>query len=106
MDPEGLWKAVVAAFAGQPGITQAKMFGAPGLRVGGKVFATLWKDTLVVKLPQARVDALLAAGRGQRFDPGMGRLMKEWIAVPPTDEAAWVGLAQEAKEFVAKGARQ
>ncbi len=38
-------------------------------------------------------------GMGERFDPGHGRLMKEWIAIEsPT--ANWMELAEEAYEFV------
>jgi hypothetical protein len=60
----------------------------------------LVKGKLVVKLPKARVDALIAAGDGERFDPGHGRLMKEWVAVEPTSEEGWLDLAREAMEFV------
>jgi hypothetical protein len=48
------------------------------------------------------VDAHVAAGVGEHFDPGHGRRMKEWIAIDP-GRADWVGLAREAYEFV-KGA--
>lgn len=76
------------------------MFGSSGLKVGGKVFAMLVKGNLVVKLPKERVDALVASGKGEHFDPGHGRLMKEWVTVGSGAEAAWVALAREAKGFV------
>jgi hypothetical protein len=56
---------------------------------------------LVVKLPKARVDALVAAGEGRRFDPGHGRLMKEWLSLEPVSELEWLPLAREAMAFVA-----
>jgi hypothetical protein len=37
----------------------------------------LLRGALVGKLPVSRVDELLAAGLGERFDPGHGRLMKD-----------------------------
>lgn len=37
------------------GITTSRMFGASGLKVGGKVFALLVKGRLVVKLPRERI---------------------------------------------------
>ncbi|MBI4234452.1 MAG: hypothetical protein HY686_08430 [Chloroflexi bacterium] len=77
------------------------MFGSPGLKVGGKFFACLVKGKLVVKLPKGRVDALAASGHGEHFDPGMGRLMKEWVAVAPLAEGDWLALATEARDFVA-----
>ena len=100
--PVQAFEAVVAACRDEPGVIQAKMFGSPGLRVNGKVFACLVKGQLVVKLPQARVATLLAEGKAQRFDPGMGRLMKEWAAVDPGHN--WIALAEEARAFVAASA--
>ena len=71
-----------------------------GLRVGGKIFAMLVRGDLVVKLPRARVDALVAAGQGQAFDPRRdGRLMKEWL-VFRGDDPSWLDLAREAHAFV------
>jgi hypothetical protein len=67
-----------------------------------KIFAMLVKGKLVVKLPKHRVDALIASGDGERFDPlHDDRLMKEWVTVAPTSEAKWLPLAREALEFVA-----
>ncbi len=77
-------------------------FGAAALRVHGKIFAMLVTDTLVVKLPRQQVDALIAAGEGERFAPRHdGRLMKEWVVVSPTSEGDWLPLAREALAFVA-----
>jgi TfoX/Sxy family transcriptional regulator of competence genes len=103
MGAEELFTSVAEALGGGDGITRARMFGAPGLKVRGKVFACLVKGELVVKLPRPRVDALVAAGEAERFDPGMGRLMKEWAAVPPAGDGAWLDLATEARDFVAAG---
>lgn len=50
-------------------------------------------------MPPQRVNELIAAGAGQRFDPGHGRLMKGWLAVAPTS-THWRALAIEAMEFV------
>lgn len=80
----------------------SKGFGSSGqLRIGGKIFAMLVRGTLVVKLPRQRVDALIAAGAGERFDPGHGRLMKEWLSVSPDAAVDWLTLAREALDFVA-----
>ncbi|MBI3953749.1 MAG: hypothetical protein HY330_04490 [Chloroflexi bacterium] len=81
------------------------MFGSPGLKVEGKVFAVLVKGKLVVKLPKERVEALAASGDAEHFDPGMGRLMKEWAAVYPRAQDRWLSLALEARDFVALGSR-
>jgi hypothetical protein len=61
----------------------------------------LVRGKLVVKLPKARVEAIIASGYGERFDPRKdGRLMKEWVCVEPTSEEGWLPLAREAMEFV------
>lgn len=60
------------------------MFGSSGLKINGKVFAMLVKGDLVVKLPRESVDELIAGGSGVAFDPGHGRVMKEWVRVEPT----------------------
>ena len=53
----------------------------------------------MVKLPKERVGALVAAGKGEYFDPGHGRLMKEWLAVE-AGRVSWLELAREAYDFV------
>ena len=59
------------------------------------------KGHFVVKLSEERVNALVAAGKGTRFDPGRGRLMKEWLAVAD-DHKVWVPLAREARKLLWK----
>ncbi|HEX6807837.1 MAG TPA: hypothetical protein VF118_07600 [Gemmatimonadaceae bacterium] len=76
-----------------------RRFGSNGLRVDEKIFAMLAQGTLVVKLPRARVDELVAAGHGERFDPGHGRIMKEWF-VATGSTLVWADLAREAHDFV------
>lgn len=100
MASDVVFESVVDAMLGDPGVTQARMFGSPGLKVNGKVFAMLVKCKLVVKLPAERVGALVASGAGEQFDPGHGRLMKEWVALQPADYREWLSLAQEARQFV------
>ncbi len=79
-----------------------RAFGATSLKTKGKIFAMLVNGTLVVKLEAGRVDALIAAGVGTRFDPGSGRLMKEWLAVEDPSDETWLALATESEAFVAR----
>jgi hypothetical protein len=94
---------LVAAFGSEPNVTfGGKGFGASGLKHDGKIFAMLAKGgRFVAKLPGARVDELVAAGKGDYFDPGNGRRMKEWL-VAGADNPRWLELAREAHRF-AKG---
>ena len=57
------------------------------------------KGHFVVKLSAKRVNALVAAGSGIPFNPGQGRLMKEWLVVT-AGHKLWVPLAKEARELV------
>lgn len=107
MAAEDRWAALVrkvlaqgAATYGSEGPQQA--FGSTSLKTNGKIFAMLVKNRLVVKLDRRRVDALVEAGTGQRFDPGHGRRLNEWLDVsePATDDV-WLALATESESFVA-----
>ena len=79
-----------------------RAFGATSLKTNGKIFAMLVHDRLVVKLPAKRVEALIAEGAGRAFDPGHGRLQREWLDVDGDDEATWWALATESEAFVAR----
>jgi hypothetical protein len=98
---------IVRAFASSAGVTTGakgeRGFGSSALRAKGKIFAMVSsKGAFVVKLPKQRVDELVAAGAGRRFDPGRGRLMKEWIELDAAMQDSWLGIAREAKTFVSK----
>ena len=101
--PEERYEALVEEFLGDREVEQSgKGFGATALKVRGKIFAMLSGGRLVVKLPRQRVDALVAAGEGERFDPRRdGRLMKEWLSLASTSPLDWLALAREARTFVA-----
>ena len=84
------------------GLSPSNRFGSSALKVHGKIFAMIAAGRLVVKLPRQRVDALIAAGEGERFDPKKnGRPMKEWLTLDPASRLDWLPLAQEARSFVA-----
>ena len=82
-----------------------RAFGSTSLKTDGKIFAMLVKDRLVVKLSAARVSALVAEGVGEPFDPGHGRIQKEWLNVGGSDPDQWRDLALESEAFVAKRSR-
>jgi hypothetical protein len=89
-----------ATYGNESGAQRA--FGATSLKTDGRIFAMLVKDRLVVKLPARRVEELVAEGVGERFDPGHGRIQKEWLSVHGEDPAEWRALATESEAVVAK----
>ena len=97
---------VVAALAGKRDVTleSRRGFGSGALKVNGKILAMMTSHAeFVVKIPKARVDELVNQGIGERFEPGPGRIMKEWLALDRHPEL-WIDLAKEAYKFV-KGQR-
>ena len=83
---EARFAAIVEALARKPGVTHSKpgsrLFGSSALKVHDKIFAMVSSSgQFVVKLPKARVEALVAKGAGERFDANRGRPMKEWLEV-------------------------
>lgn len=99
---------LAGAFAGRPGVALpgedgTRGFGSSALKAGGSIFAMLTRGRLVVKLPRARVAALVASGAGEPFDAGKGRPMKEWLVVADAADDRWQDLAEEALAFVSRG---
>ena len=101
-----IFNNIASAFIRDPKVSQVRMFGSPGLKISGKVFAFLMKGKFVLKLPKEKVDELVVAKEGKHFGhmfaPGNWRPMKEWVEITSDDESVWLKLAQEAKDFVSK----
>ena len=104
MTPEARYAELVQKIAGRPGVTnlsEGRGFGSSGqLKVGGRIFAMLVRDQLVLKLPSERVDELVKQGEGTHFDARKGKPMREWFVLSPTSSKRWLPLAQEAMTFV------
>ena len=83
------WEELVADVTARYPLHESKMFGMPCLkRENGKVVAGHWKDGgLTVKLTDTAQREAALAGGALPFDPGMGRVMKEWVLVPEAHSA-------------------
>jgi TfoX/Sxy family transcriptional regulator of competence genes len=101
------WERLVSAMLQQSDATYGagegarRAFGSTSLKTNGKIFAMLVKGRLVVKLHRKRVDAMVAVAEGEPFDPGHGRIQKEWIALTAESDEAWLAAATESEAFVA-----
>jgi hypothetical protein len=101
-EAEERYEDLVGELLGIPGVSPPRGgggFGRSSLRFQNKIFAMLVRGRLVVKLPAARVDALIAAGDGVRFDANKGTPMREWFSLDPESSLPWAPLAREALEF-------
>ena len=94
------WETLVDEItARHPDVRPSSMFGMPCLkRENGKVVAGFWKDGgLTVKLTDETLrEAALALPGAALFDPGMGRVMKEWVHVPSAQRGRWLDLVEQA----------
>lgn len=98
--PDGLRELVEGLDLGGPA-EPTSMFGSKGYKVNGKTFVMVVKEEVVIKLPAPRVESLADAGVGHRFDPGHGRVMKEWITLTKANQKKTAALVCEAYQFVA-----
>ena len=94
------WDVLVAEVTSRhPEIRVSAMFGMPCFkRDSGKVIAGSWKDGgITVKLTDvAQREAALALPGVALFDPGMGRVMKEWVHVSASLSNHWLELVEQA----------
>jgi len=105
VSPEERFDALVETMLATEGVTPpggGNGFGRSALRYQRKIFAMLVRGRLVVKLPAARVDALVEAGEGERFDANKGTPMKEWLSLSPQSTVDWEPLAEEALTFAGR----
>lgn len=107
------WLEVVSALGRRQGVTVVapaaeggrRRFGSNSLRVNNRIFAMVASQgRFVVKLPAPRVAEILAAGKGDHFEAGGKRWMKEWVSMAPGTETEWISLATEAMTFVGRAA--
>jgi TfoX/Sxy family transcriptional regulator of competence genes len=102
VDHPQLFADLCEDYAGTPGVSVpdggGRGFGSQALKLDGAIFAMISGDRLVVKLPARRVAELIESGRGQPFDAGKGKPMKEWVGLLG-DEPACRALVAEALAF-------
>jgi hypothetical protein len=102
LSPEDRYADLIDELAGIAGVTPpegGRGFGRSAVKFRGKIFVMLVRGELVLKLPAGRVDELIAAGAGVRFDANKGTPMKEWLSLDAHDGRDWLPLAREALEF-------
>ena len=80
--PPELVATFAAAMPGSPALAR-KMFGYPAGFINGRMFMGLFQDGMVMRLPEAARAELIAREGGKPFAPMSGRVMREWVVLPP-----------------------
>ena len=102
MSPEDLfWELAAELQSEDSRVVEGTIMNGRCLRVGKEFLALVDYEGsgLVVKLPKARVKALIDEGVGRPFAPA-GKVFKEWLAVPEPDRRRWRRLLAEGVAFV------
>ena len=96
-----LLESLAGPYLAKPGVAWGRMFSTTGLSVRGKIFAVVnHAGNLMVKVPEARADALEADGRASRMVT-RGRKTRERDERPPErGTTEWEGLLAEAYAYV------
>jgi hypothetical protein len=101
------YEDLIDELVGEPGVTPPQRksgFGRSAMRFDGKIFVMFVRGRLVLKLPEQRVDELVRAHSGVRFNANKGRPMREWLSLDPAAGQDWPQLAREALQFARSAA--
>lgn len=83
-------------------IKKSNAFGAPCLKVRGKMFACWWGEGMVFKLDAETFAQGLKLQGAHIFNPmGKGKGMKQWLVLPYAQRAKWRAYTQYALDYVA-----
>jgi TfoX/Sxy family transcriptional regulator of competence genes len=79
--PESLVADFTKAAEAVPGANVRKMFGYPAAFLAGNMFAGIFQNSVIVRLPPETREGLVEEG-GRPFEPMPGRVMKEYVVLP------------------------
>ena len=98
---DDLLERLAGDYLARPGVAWGRMFSTTGLSVRGKIFGVVnHAGNLMVKVPEARADALEGEGSASRVVM-RGRPMREWVEMHvDRGEQAWAGLLAEAYAYL------
>jgi TfoX/Sxy family transcriptional regulator of competence genes len=107
--PDNMIRLFEKAIEAVPGAQVRNMFGYPAAFVNGHMFAGLYDDYMVVRLPKEDLDAFFKLADARTFEPMPGQPMREYGVVPPSvlksdaELGEWLGKAFDyAKSLPAK----
>ena len=68
---------------GLPMVETRKMFSYPAAFANGQMFASLFGDNFILRLPEAEREAFIQQQSTHLFAPMPGKPMREYVVVPP-----------------------
>lgn len=95
-----LYAEVRTHFANVEGVTVNTGRGAQGLKLGKKMFVMFHKGQLLVQLPSARVQEVIASGEGLPHDPGTGKPMMNRVLIPDSKKDSWIAFCEESRRHL------
>lgn len=93
-----------AAIGDNPPVELKKMFGYPAAFLNTHLYAGLHQENMILRLPEADRKELIEKHGASVFAPMDGRVMKEYVSLPPAmlvDPAALAPWVSKAMGFVA-----
>lgn len=72
------------ALSGVPQAQSRQMFGYPAAFVNEQMFASLFQENFILRLPEAERAAFIQKHDAHVFEPMPGRPMREYVVVPPS----------------------
>lgn len=102
--PPSLIDLFAACLPDRPGLTRRKMFGYPAAFANGNMFAGLFQDQAIARLPPGLRSELDAEFGVVDFEPMPGRPMRAYAVLPPDlldDEDRYAQVLDAAYAFAA-----
>jgi hypothetical protein len=95
------WETLSKSLA-RVGVETSVVFGLPCLKLGGKAFAALFGNALVLQMSDALKASTLRLEGAALFAPtGAARVMKDWVLIPDTHFKSWGSLTASAMTALA-----
>ncbi len=80
--PEAMVRLFEKTMKDFPMAEQRKMFSYPTAFVNGHMFAGLFRDSMMLRLPEGEREKFLQEFKTDLFEPMPGRPMREYVIVP------------------------
>ena len=100
MTKEDVYAELKTHFAGDKQIVVNAGKGAQGIKYNNKMFIMFSKGDLLIKLSPQRIQQLIEEKVGIAYDPGTGKVMKDRVLIPFSQNKLWISLCEESKAYI------